>query len=191
MLDIRKELKNYWVDEDGDKEPAEEMKVLLDTFNQMIRKIGKDQSSLTGAMDEIIDSLENKANDEEEIRQYRLSFKNKEKEVEGLLEATLLISDQFESVYRYSMKNEQEQWKNQMKSQWDKIGLQLQHYGITRIEGEGVTAIASLHKVIETIVQNEIEPFQIIEVLQSGYSYKGEVIRKAEVIISKQEAQNE
>ncbi len=59
----------------------------------------------------------------------------------------------------------------------------LQEHGIERIE-EKTEFNPQEHEALETVVSKEHKPNEIVKVLQTGYKYKGKVIRPAKVIVA-------
>ncbi len=59
----------------------------------------------------------------------------------------------------------------------------LQDHGIERIE-EKTEFNPQEHEALETVVSQEHKPNEIVKVVQTGYKYKGKVIRPAKVIVA-------
>ena len=59
----------------------------------------------------------------------------------------------------------------------------LQEHGIEKIHSEGEFNPRE-HEAIEILETEEHEPNQIVKVIQTGYRYKGKVIRPAKVVVS-------
>ncbi|RMD47152.1 MAG: nucleotide exchange factor GrpE [Aquificota bacterium] len=59
----------------------------------------------------------------------------------------------------------------------------LQEHGIERIE-EKTEFNPQEHEALETVVSKEHKPNEIVKVLQTGYKYKGKVIRPAKVVVA-------
>lgn len=59
----------------------------------------------------------------------------------------------------------------------------LQDHGIERIE-EKTEFNPQEHEALETVVSEEHKPNEIVKVVQTGYKYKGKVIRPAKVIVA-------
>ncbi len=59
----------------------------------------------------------------------------------------------------------------------------LQEHGIERIE-EKAEFNPQEHEALETVVSQEHKPNEIVKVVQTGYKYKGKVIRPAKVIVA-------
>jgi molecular chaperone GrpE len=59
----------------------------------------------------------------------------------------------------------------------------LQEHGIERIE-EKTEFNPQEHEALETVVSKEHKPNEIVKILQTGYKYKGKVIRPAKVIVA-------
>ncbi len=71
-------------------------------------------------------------------------------------------------------------------------GVQMIHYQLTRfLQDHGVEKIVcegefnpQEHEAIETIKTDEHQPNSIVKVIQTGYKYKGKVIRPAKVVVA-------
>ncbi|NPA54309.1 MAG: nucleotide exchange factor GrpE [Aquificae bacterium] len=59
----------------------------------------------------------------------------------------------------------------------------LQEHGIERIEGK-TEFNPQEHEALETVKTKEHKPNEIVKVLQTGYKYKGKVIRPAKVVVA-------
>ncbi len=59
----------------------------------------------------------------------------------------------------------------------------LQEHGIERIE-EKTQFNPQEHEALETVISKEHKPNEIVKVVQTGYRYKGKVIRPAKVIVA-------
>jgi len=115
----------------------------------------------------------------------------KEETIEKFVKGLLDLIDNFERALE-SFKNTQDV-DNIIK------GIQMIHYqlisylkeyGIEKIEASGEFNPQE-HEALETVATKDYSPNQIIKVLQSGYKYKGKVIRPARVSVSISVAEEE
>ena len=78
-------------------------------------------------------------------------------------------------------------------------GVQMIHYQLNRfLQEHGMEKIEAIgefnpveHEAIETVKSEEHEPNTIIKVLQTGYKFKGKVIRPARVVVAIREEKEE
>ena len=77
-------------------------------------------------------------------------------------------------------------------------GVQMIHYQLTRfLQEHGMEKIEACgefnpveHEAIETVKSEEHQPNSIVKVIQTGYKYKGKVIRPAKVIVAVEKEEN-
>ena len=58
-------------------------------------------------------------------------------------------------------------------------------FNIKRFDPQGEQFDFRLHEALTTVEKEEVEPNTIVEVIQSGYTLEGELLRPAKVVVSK------
>jgi len=196
MFDIKKEISFFikrHLSETSNNMPSEE---LLISTQKTFKRIGKEQYNISEKIEELMLMVEEQAeeqkqeqkkeknNIEEKMRSINLEFKKSEKEKDSLVDLLIFTNDTFEDLFRFVKKSNNIEWYEQMEIQWKKIGEKLLTQGITRIDPIDTIFSPFIHTALKTSQNNEIPNEQITEVIQSGYMYKGNIIRKAKVIVN-------
>jgi molecular chaperone GrpE len=78
-------------------------------------------------------------------------------------------------------------------------GVQMIHYQLTRfLQDHGIEKVScegefnpQEHEAIETLKTDEYQPNSIVKVIQTGYKYKGKVIRPAKVVVAVEKEKGE
>lgn len=191
MIDVKEEIKKYKVinieekldfheSNIFDNELAEIMKIFAKTFD----RLGKEQYKSSNKLDEIIIALEEKEEEEQSNRELKEKIKDKEEEIKVLLRSLISLADLIEDMYVYSKKTENLSLKHQITLQWNNVKNYLAQCGITIIGDEGGIFNSELYKAVEIKYIEEKTDGEVLEVLKSGYIYKGKLLRKAEVIVN-------
>jgi molecular chaperone GrpE (heat shock protein) len=113
-----------------------------------------------------------------------------------LLQTVVGLSDLLEHFCIYARQSGSVELERQASLLWQNSQSLLDSSGFSRWGAGGECLDPALHSV-QGAVASELERERVIEVLQSGYSYMGMVLRKAAVIVSKgiddniQEEENE
>ena len=186
MINIKEEISKYRpVDMDASSyDTNQEIKVALQDFNKVLKRIDKEQYRYSHQLDEILDVLDQLEKDRNAVKALEGKQSETEKELESLLKAVLDLADSLEDIYIYAMRYGDIPLQEQMSLQWKKIGNLLNQYGITRLEGIGTPFTPSLYAAKAVEQNQDIPQGEILGVLRSGYLHKGRLLRKAEVIVN-------
>ncbi len=185
MIDVDKELQAFIEDLHVDSyDRFYDLIEVIDEFNKVLNKLGKEQYRYSNQLDEIMMSLEEQENYHKECVFLQQQNRMKDMEVKKLVAVLLNILDSYEDLYRYSLKYGDESWKEQMTMQWNRTGIILKQNGIVRIEGIGELFVPQLYAVEEIRQVPGIPNGQIVDIIRSGYMYNGEIIRKAKVVVN-------
>jgi molecular chaperone GrpE (heat shock protein) len=187
MLDVLKEIKEYEAI-DLEQEIVSrngELPEVIGSFTKVIDRLGKEQFKFTQQLEEIFLILENDAAQDRDCKKMEEEASQRKQEVEVLLQILLDLTDSLEDIYKYARCSGQSAWKEQMSLQWEKIGNQIEKYGIRRIEGAGTFFTPHLHVAKEVKEYPGVSYGQILDVLKTGYMYQGKILRKAEVIVNR------
>ena len=193
MIDFEKELQKFhFFDTDGDADILEnEAAIVIDSFNSVLKKLGKDQSNANTQLEELVvlidEGMEKSRSEEELKKQINTCEVEKLTLVKGFIE----ILDQMEDLYRYSSANDYGNWTTQIRLLWDNIYNSLIILGVVRVEGLNTMFNPLLNTVKMTRDLPDVQDGLILDVLRSGYIYKTAVIRKAEVVVNKKIRESE
>lgn len=187
MLDVENEIKRLAMENDSSGESVFEGELtgIVAEFTKVLKRLGKDQYRYANQMEEILVLLEEQEQHHNEVKMFKEQYEKNEQESGELLHALLGLADSLEDVYRYALKSGDGAWHQQMNLQWDRAGQILSRYGITRIEGEGDACDLSIHTATAVGSSYDMPHGYVLEVVRSGYMYKGRIIRKAEVVINR------
>lgn len=190
MIDVKKEIKRYMpIDLDNiDNKSYRQDETLIEAvkgFSAVLKRIGKEQYRYSHQLEEILDLIEDLKAHESSGDILREDNRQAKKEIDLLTKAILDLADALEDIYTYAIEFGDEALKGQMAIQWDKLGTILTQYGISRMEGIG-THFTSTFYVAKAIEEDDDIPHgQIVGVIRSGYLWKGQVLRKAQVIVNR------
>lgn len=194
VLDIKEELKNYkFIDLDADikenEESNEELNHLINMLTKSYERLGKEQYKTAGAVEEILDLLEEKNEDNIEnhttIKELKEKFHIKENEIKAMINTIINISDIFDYINDFALKSNNENLKAQFKLVSQQLGEKLAQSSISVIGIEGGEFDVTLHQPISVQWKQDRPENIILQVAKKGYMYKGNVLRKAEIIINK------
>lgn len=195
MLNIKEELKNYkFIElevekEDEREESYGELNDLLHMFTKTYEKMGKEQYKTANGVEEILDILEenNEKSKEEQdtIKELKEREQSKDSEIKVMLSTLIGVADIFDYMNTFVLQKGSEILKTQFKLVEEQLVEKLSQSSITILGIEGVEFDTNLHKVI--VVENYKDKPEgiILKVIRKGYMYKGELLRKAEIVINK------
>lgn len=189
MIDFRKELAKFdFVTSDTEfKRYDNEMAQAIDVFTAAFRRLGKELNNTNIQLEEVLlyQLAENEKNEymAEQSKKIAACEEEKLSLVRGLV-ATL---DQLEDIYRYSLQNKCGSWSGQMQALWSNATAGMLMLGITRIEGENTYFDARIHAAVQVKEDGNRQNGIILEVLRSGYLYQSHLLRKAQVMVNKNE----
>lgn len=189
MLDFKKELDKLLASEDSVLEAdefgllaAEGTRLLAAVdgkqagISQQVDAVGKKQADISLQIEEIYDIVKEFDADKSALRSERAL-------VEGLLKAVVGMSDMVEDFYNFTEQGGSEELVRQAQIMRKNADDLLGTCSVTRFGEAGQPLDPAEHSVYSSAVSaypNE----HVAKVLQSGYAYKGTVIRKATIIVS-------
>lgn len=198
MLDIKDELKNYKLvqfqenSQNNEENSMEELSGLLNVFTKTYERIGKEQYKTSNAVDEILDILEeNKEinNDKQStIKGLKEQVGDLDNELKVMLSTITNMCDVFDYMNNYVLNSDNESLKDQFKLVQEQIMEKLAKASITVLGKANVEMDINIHQPISTKWQEDKPEGMILDVVRKGYMYKGKLLRKAEIIINKAEA---
>lgn len=187
MIDFRKELAKFdffTVDAEFTGYYNETAQV-IEVFASTLKRIGKELNNTNIQLEEILAQYMEEKEKDKHIAELKKAVAAYEEEKLALVRGLVAVLDQLEDIYRYSLKNECGSWSEQMQLLWRNTSADLLPQGIIRIEGENSLFDARLHSAAEIKEDNTIPNGVILEVLRCGYMYQSHLLRKAQVIVNK------
>lgn len=202
MLDIKDELKNYKLVEfeenfqEDENKDNEEIKSLLSMFTKAYERIGKEQYKTSSAVDDILDMLEenneinNQINNERQsdIKELKEQADDINNELKVMLNTVIGMSDIFDYMNNYVLNSNNENLKGQFKLVQEQLVEKLAKASIAVLGTVNGEVDINIHQPIDTRWQEDKQEGIILDVIRKGYIYKGKLLRKAEIIVNKNES---
>ena len=191
MIDFRKELTKYdFLTVEADfVERSNETTQLLEVFNSTLKRISRELNNTNIQLEEVFSQYMEENMEEKEKDKYITELKKtlaaSEEEKLLLVQGLVATLDKLEDIYRYSLKNESGSWAGQMELLWRNTAEDLLQQGIIRIEGGNALFDARIHSAVEVKENANFLNGMILEVLRCGYMYQSRLLRKARVIVNK------
>ncbi|MDR1047326.1 MAG: nucleotide exchange factor GrpE [Treponema sp.] len=178
MLDFEAELEKLLAGEQKPL-PQYELTEVLSAGWTLLDSLNKKHADLSLQIEEIYD-LTREA-DPRELREALNAERGRESQ---LLQTVVGLGDLLEHFCIYARQSGSVELERQASLLWQNSRNLLESSGFTRLGEGGECLDPALHSV-QGAAASEFERERVIEVLQSGYSYMGMVLRKAAVIVSK------
>jgi len=105
-----------------------------------------------------------------------------------LIDALIALRDGVENLSAYSLVRGDEDLKRQMTLFIQVCDRKLSEAGIRRIEREAKSYDGAMDVAIDVVYAPDMEPNVIAKVVSGCYTYRGTVVKRAEVILCKGEA---
>jgi molecular chaperone GrpE (heat shock protein) len=175
MLDFEKELARLLSREWG-MLPQYEFAELAMAGQSLLTELEKKQSDVSLQIEEIYDLAK-------EQRGLIEALENEKGAKNRLVSAAMGIADLIEYFYAHARRSGSEDLKNQAGIMWQNSVALLASCGVFRFGEAGEPLDPRMH----TVKASAESPFPreyVTDVLQSGYVYQGEIIRKAAVAVS-------
>ena len=184
MLNIKQELQKY-IEPESSSPSQGELPTVLEVFAQEVKRFGKEQYKTTSQLEELLIQMEEQAEGDNAKQVLEQQLKNTSEEKSQLLLALLTSADALEEVYRFAQKNATDDWQKQLALQWERLGKALMFCGLMRIEGIG-DPYQPQTQVATGVSSDPTLPEEVVlTIIKSGYVYRGQLLRKAEVIVNK------
>jgi len=155
---------------------------LFSSIDQKLQKQNKLQQKTCLVMEDLVEQVEKIS--EDQFQAMILEQENK-----TLIKTLMTSYDLFAEILFGAYEKYQEPWYQQILFQSERLAKNLQEVGITLINSQDSKLDLIYHKVVDYQYDAAIAENQIVKYIKVGYIYKGKVVRKAEVIINKREAE--
>lgn len=192
MIDFRKELAKFDFFAIDDEFTAfyNETSQILEVFNSTLKRFGKELNNTNIQLEEVLAHLMEDQEKEKHVTELKKKITAYEEENLSLVRGLVTTLDRLEDIYRYSLKHKGDGWSGQMQLLWSNTATNLLPHGIIRIEGENTLFNPQIHSAVQTKEEKNIPHGVILEVLRCGYIYKSHVLRKAQVVVNKNDEGN-
>lgn len=194
MIDFAEEFKKYDFFQVEDDEVAIIKDDYLLNINKNMRRIGKDQNNLAILMEDMNESVNDVFESLDKLKSLNdlanefLDEKERfNEENRFIIKNVIEILDTVESLVYFSNSNLQNSYQVQIKLIWDQIENIIEKISLKRIDDNGKKFSNELNIAKKVVTIEEKENNIIVETINSGYLYKGEVFRKSQVVVNKKE----
>ena len=177
MININEEMKLIMADYQNESLTENE---LFSDIEKKLQKQNKLQQRTCLVVEDLTEQFE-------KVVEEQTKVKSLEQENKMLLNALMASYDLFSEVLLGASEQHSESWYQQMILQSERLAKMMQEIGITVINPQNSKLDLIYHKVVGYQYDDTIQEKQILKYIKVGYIYKGNVIRKAEVIINKVE----
>jgi molecular chaperone GrpE (heat shock protein) len=176
MINFETELNKLISSETG-RIPEYEFAELAAAERELLGELNKKQTGVSLQIEEIYDLVKDQGFLQERA--------NAEKtRADQLVLAAIGLADLLEDFYAYAGQSGSEELKCQAKLLWENAGGILANRGILRFSGEGQSLNPHIHTV-KASAESPLPREQVVRTLQSGYMYQNALIRKAAVVVSR------
>jgi len=164
------------------KKGNETARLQLDELSKQVRKLGSKQDEAVMAVEDLTEKLEEQQEHSSDL------INEKEKEIELLVSTLITAADYTEDFYNYAKESGNDGIYEQASFFWNALIKKFSAAGLIRIPDEH-TLPDPLYNHITAVEDSAglTKPGVIMDTLRSGYLYKGKVIRRSEVIVTKSE----
>ena len=154
----------------------------LDELSKQVKKLGSKQDEMVMAVEDLTEGIEGQKEEASGLASA------KDKEIEALISAMVTAADYTEDFYNYAKESGSAGIYEQASLFWNALNKKYAAAGLVRIPDEH-TPPDPVYNHIAAVEAPDgaARPGTIRKTLRSGYIYKGKVIRRSEVVVSKSE----
>lgn len=189
MINVMEELEHYDINVIQDEILIDDtITTMLSVFNKAVDKIAKMQYQSLNNIDTVVDLMDEMKEIDERVAFVKDKNQLLEDEKKSLVCLLIEVGDLLEDIYIFSLQSSNEGLKSQMQLQWNQMEQALLGNQMVRFGNREELFDTRLHIAKEIKDDHQfpdINQAKILEVIKSGYLYKGQLIRKAEVVINK------
>jgi len=154
----------------------------LDELYKQVKKLGSRQDEMVMAVEELAEGLEDQKETSSDL------IAEKDKEINALISAMITAADYTEDFYNYAKESGNYGVYEQAGYFWNALNKKFSAAGLVRIHDRRTPPDPVYNHIAAVEESNEISrPGIIIKTLRSGYIYKGKVIRRSDVVVTKSE----
>ena len=152
----------------------------LNELSLQVKKLGSRQDEMVMAVEELTDGL---------LEQKDMPLNtdgDKDKEINTLITAMITVADYTEDFFNYAKESGSLEIFEQANFFWKALNKKFSAAGLVRLVDDQTPADPVYNKISAAEVSDGIyKPGIVIRTLRSGYVYRGKVVRKSEVVVSK------
>lgn len=152
----------------------EDLSSNLEKFHRNFEKSNRTQTEISLTLSEIREQLE----------QNQVS-NPLENEINKLIQLNIDIADMIEAFYQYGKTSDNDAFCEQSRMMWLSLLKKFAAVGLTRIPDEQTKADHHLNEIVS--IDATVEKGTVSSTVSSGYTYKGNLIRKSKVIVGNKE----
>ncbi|MDR1904789.1 MAG: nucleotide exchange factor GrpE [Treponema sp.] len=178
MLNFETELDKLLFRETG-RLPEYEFAELAAAGQELLAELGKKQTDVSLQIEEIYDLVK-----EQDTRVLQEALNAEKTRANRLAFAAISLCDLLEDFYAYARRSGSEELMHQAGLLWKNSGGIAAGCGILRFGEEGQFLNPQYHTV-KASVESPLPREQVVLVLQSGYMYQNDLVRKAAVVVSR------
>lgn len=185
MDDIDDRLRQFeHVDLDGEANlDTAQADQLLSLFTRLAKGQWKTQQKADHAAQKVADYLDEHGDRVAELKEERAALEDREEQYQRVL---LEILDLFLELDETAEHSESEELQSAAATMQDRLSSITTKISLERIPAQGESPDSLYHHVIDTAeATSEAEKDTIVEVVRRGYLLRGDVLRKADVIVAK------
>ena len=158
---------------------------LMEAFTTTLRHIGKELNNTNMQLEEVLAQYTGESEKDKHLAEQKKAIAAYEDKMLSMVHGLVATLDQFEDIYRYALKNDRDNWFAQIQLLWRNTAANLLPLGLSRIEGEHTLFDPRLQAAVQIKEDKNISNGMVLEVLRCGYQYQSHLIRKAQVIVNK------
>jgi molecular chaperone GrpE (heat shock protein) len=156
---------------------------LLKLFTRLAKGQWKTQQKAEHAAQKVADYLDEHGDRVTELKEERAALEDREEQYQRAL---LEIMDLFDQLGETASRSDSDAFQSATASLREKLQSIVGKVGLERIPAEGETPDSLYHHVVDTTsAETAADRDTIVEVARPGYLLRGNVLRKADVIVAK------
>lgn len=156
---------------------------LLKLFTRLAKGQWKTQQKAEHAAQKVADYLDEHGDRVTELKEERAALEDREEQYQRAL---LEIMDLFDQLSETASRSDSNTFQSATASLHEKLQSTVGKVGLERIPAEGETPDSLYHHVVDTTsAETAADRDTIVEVARPGYLLRGNVLRKADVIVAK------
>jgi molecular chaperone GrpE (heat shock protein) len=165
---------------DLDTAPADQ---LLRLFTRLAKGQWKTRQKADHAARKVADYLDEHSDRVTELKKQRAALEDREEQYQRVL---LEIMDLFSQLDETAAHSDNEELRSAAATMRDRLASITAKVGLERIPDQGESPDSLYHHVVDTTTADAPdEKDTIVEVVRPGYLLRGDVVRKADVIVAK------
>jgi molecular chaperone GrpE (heat shock protein) len=156
---------------------------LLTLFTRLAKGQWKTRQTAEHAAQKVADYLDEHTDRVTDLKEERAALEDREEQYQRVL---LEIMDLFAQVDETAGQSDSDEFQSAAASMRERLGTITGKVGLERIPARGESPDSLYHHVVDTTEAETVdERDTVVEVVRPGYLLRGDVLRKADVIVAK------